>query len=101
MVTAYLIIFILAFSLLVMPSLPFSEWMIFTSLFTVYVFTMRYLYTLRNIRVSTSVGFLLALATAYLVNRFTSLEVPYFFILFVGATNLVYLGIFRHVKKER
>jgi hypothetical protein len=88
-ITSYLLIVILAVSLAVMPSLPLTEWAIFTILFA--VFAMRYLYKVNNLLISTSLAFLLALATAYLLNRFTSLEVPYFFILFMGSANLVYL----------
>jgi hypothetical protein len=90
-ITSYLLIVILAVSLAVMPSLPLTEWAIFTIVFAVFVFAMRYLYKVNNLLISTSLAFLLALATAYLLNRFTSLEVPYFFILFMGSANLVYL----------
>jgi hypothetical protein len=94
-ITAYLLIVIIAVSLIAMPSLPFSEWAIFTVLFSVFVFGMRYLTKLKNLLISTSIAFIFAIATVYSLNRFTYIEVPYFFIFFIGIVNIMYAAFVR------
>ncbi|WP_406687952.1 hypothetical protein [Rossellomorea vietnamensis] len=97
MITAYFLIVIIAVSLIVLPFLPVSEWVIFTVLFSVFVFGMRYLTKVKNLLISTSIAFIFAIATVYSLNKFTSIEIPYFFIFFVGIVNLIYAAF---VKKK-
>ena len=98
MLTAYLLIIVIALSLLALPSLPILEWAIFTVVLTVFVLAMRYLMTGKNLLISTSVAFLLALATVYTLNRFISIEIPYIFVYVMGTANVIY-AIF--VKRTR
>ncbi|OXS64456.1 hypothetical protein B0G93_101354 [Bacillus sp. V-88] len=95
MITAYFLIVIIAVSFIVLPSLPFSEWPIFTVLFSVFVFGMRYLTKVKNLLISTSIAFIFAIVTVYSLNRFTSIEIPYFFIFFIGIVNIIYAAIVR------
>ncbi|MCC5803636.1 hypothetical protein [Rossellomorea vietnamensis] len=95
MITAYFLIVIIAVSFIVLPSLPFAEWPIFTVLFSVFVFGMRYLTKVKNLLISTSIAFILAIGTIYSLNRFTSIEIPYFFIFFIGIVNIIYAAIVR------
>ncbi|MDX8344655.1 hypothetical protein [Rossellomorea sp. YZS02] len=90
MVTAYLLIIMIALSLLALPSLPMLEWAIFTVVLTVFVLAMRYLMTGKSLLISTSVAFLLALATVYTLNKLISIEIPYFFVYFMGIVNFIY-----------
>jgi hypothetical protein len=94
-ITAYFLIVIIAVSLIVLPSLPVSEWAIFTVLFSVFVFGMRHLTKVKNLLISTSIAFIFAIATVYSLNRFTSMEIPYFFIFFIGIVNIIYAAIVR------
>ncbi|UXH46574.1 hypothetical protein N5C46_11195 [Rossellomorea vietnamensis] len=95
MITAYFLIVIIAVSLMVLPSLPYSEWAIFTVLFSVFVFGMRYLTKMKNLLISTSIAFIFAIATVYSLNKFTSIEIPYFFIFYVGIVNIIFAAIIR------
>ncbi|MBN8193258.1 hypothetical protein JI667_13995 [Bacillus sp. NTK074B] len=46
--------------------------------------------TRKNLLISTSVAFLLALATVYTLNRLISIQLPYIFVCVMGTANVIY-----------
>ncbi|MBW3112648.1 hypothetical protein KYJ26_12455 [Bacillus sp. MCCB 382] len=43
----------------------------------------------KSLLISTSVAFLLALPTVYTLNKLISIEIPYFFVYFMGIVNFI------------
>lgn len=80
MLTAYLLIIMIALSLFVLPSFP--------------ILAMRYLIKRKNLLISTSIAFLPALAAVYTLNKLISIEIPLLFCAFHGHSEL-YLSYFR------
>jgi hypothetical protein len=90
----YLLLGGFIFCLLFIQSFPFVEWLIFTTLFLLFVFTVSYLsfHVKTSYWISFPLSFGMALIVIYLVNKFTSANIPYSIVIKIAIIYLI-LGI--------
>jgi hypothetical protein len=101
----YLMLLAVTVCLLMLPSLPFTEWVYFSLLFFILVISIGLLsFNVKRFWISFPLSFVLALGITYLINQSTSIGIPYSLVIIMGLLNLA-VGIYtlnkRRVGKHR
>ncbi|WP_064094099.1 hypothetical protein [Rossellomorea aquimaris] len=100
MIYIYLVIVGVTVSLIVWASLPFVEWISFSLLFLTLLLSMGYLsFNLKSVWISFLSSFALALLFAFVINKVTSLEIPYSIILVFGLVHF-FIGVMAESKRK-
>lgn len=99
----YLLTGSFVFCLFFITSFPFVEWLIFTTLFLLFVITVGYLsfHVKTSYWITIPLSFVIAIIVVYLLNKFTSANIPFQIVIKMAIFYLIIGGFLQIYKNKK